>query len=332
MIFIYDNTKVIKITLVLNITLLKMNTNSVNFPESGSDNGDDHYDDELVQEQEKIIHAVCETEECSEIFGVDLKELCDIEGDKVFDRVKKFVEDNNSDTLKHDIQKLFTKCPDSATGYLGSTNDNDKINFENLIILKTFKRLKLIEKESSDYKAEYEKYDLYQNMYVNNSERANIIHNINTTSINELNQIEIDKIIETTLTPFKKHQELLKYELNFYEPKHKIHFTESNLKEIVSKICADINRFNPIIQDFLEDKRWTINIGDTLNFTIPNNRVVLSNTIATLDITNAILITHLDMILDYVKRVYKVTSTRYLIIEDNKFDISWVFITLGYSK
>jgi len=303
------------------------NANSVNFPESGSEIGDDHHDDELVQEQEKIIHAVCETEECSEILGVDLKELCDIEGDKVFDRVKKFVEDNNSDTLKLDIQKLFTKLPNT----IGST-DIDKINFENLLMLKTFKRLKLIEKGSSDYKAEYEKYDLYQNMYVNNSEKANMIHNINTTSKSELTAEEIDKIIETSLTPFKKHQELLKYELHFYEPVHKIKFTENNLKEVVSKICADINRFNQIIPDFLEDKRWTINIGDTLNFSIPNNRIVLSNTIATIDVTNAILITHLDMVLDYVKRVYKVTSTRYLIIEDNKFDISWVLITLGYSK
>lgn len=301
------------------------NTHSVIFSESGSDIGDDHCNDELTYEQEKNIHTICETEECSEILGVDLKELCDIEGDKVFDRVKKFVEENNPDTLKHDIQKLFTKLP-------GSVDSLDRITFENLIMLKTFKRLKLIEKKSSDYKEEYEKYDLYQNMYVNNSDRANMIHNVNTTPKNELTQTEIDQIIETTLTPYKKHQELLKYELMFYEPEHKIHFTENNLKEIVSKICADINRFNPIIQDFLEDKRWTINIGDTLNFTIPNNRVVLSNTIATLDVTNSILISHLDMVLDYVKRVYKVTSTRYIIIEDNKFDISWVLITLGYSK
>jgi hypothetical protein len=302
----------------LDLTLTDSDFNSIN------DNSGESNDGDIKNSEVKMIHTICETEECTKI-GVDLKDICDIEGDEVFDRVKKFVEKNNQHDLKHNIQKLFTSLPKSET----INSIESYAEFENLLILKTFKRLKLIEKNCIDYKMDYELYDKYQNMYVKSSDNGDLVHSINMSY--HVDDTKNDKlIIQTLLTPYKMHQELLTYELLFYKPNHKIPFTVNNFEEIAKKICTDISRFNPIIQIFIEDHSWTVNTKDTLNFSVPKNRVVLSNTIKTSNESNSLLTSHLDILMNYISRVYKVVSAKYVIIEDNKFYFSWILITIGY--
>lgn len=289
--------------------------------------------DTTICEEEKIIHTICETEECADVAIVDLEELCDIEGNKVFDGLKKFVNENNADNLRRDMQKLFVNCPKS----LNNTNEESVKaynKFENLLLLKTFKRLKLMEKECIEYKLEYEEYDTYHNLYANNSDKAEAVHEFNTTRIeNRANETDdSDQFMKTILTQYKKDYELLTYELLFYRPKFKISLTKDNMKDVSNKICTNISRFNPLVKLLLEDHSWTVNTKDTLNFSVPKNRIVLSNSINTEDEENSTLTTHLDMLMQYIRRIYKVTSARYTIQSDNKYYFSWILITVGYSE
>lgn len=300
-----------------------------------SDNGSEQssYSNSSLCEEEKIIHTICETEECADPVIVDLQDLCRIEGDHVFDRLKKFVDENNHDTLKREMQKLYGNLPKSTSSKI-NTNTQDYEKFENLLILKMFKRLKLLEKECVEYKTEYEEYDTYNNMYINSSDNSNKVHSFNITAKEDRSDElgDIDQFMKSIMTPHKKQQELLMYELMFYKPKTKIPFIKNNLIDVATKISSDISRFSPIVNVTLEDHSWTVNTEDTLNFSVPQNRVVLSNTINSDDETDSTLATHLNMLIDYIKRLYKVTSAKYTIVPDNKFDVSWVLITIGFAS
>lgn len=305
---------------------------NLNLSEETSDNSE--LNDVEMCEEEKIIHTICETEECSDVAIVDLEQLCKLGGLSVFDRLKHFVQENDPNDIKYNMDNLFSNLP-KITNDISTTSDTKKNieRFEYHLIMKTFKRLKLIEKECIDYKVEYEDYDKYNNMYVTSSDKGNSVHLFNTSNnIDTVDDTEINKVIETIMTPHKKHMELLTYELIFYKPDFKVAFTKNNLKEVSNKIATNISRFNPIFQLLLEDHSWSVNITDTINFSVPKNRIVLSNTIKSTDEEDTNLILHMDKLINYIKRVYKVTSARYIIVPDNKFDFSWVLVTIGYTN
>lgn len=273
-----------------------------------------------------------------------LKSMCDTEGDDVFNRIKTFVDQNDPNDLKRDMKKLsLTTNISNVT----NTEENSKavehslpsvdhrlplieptvaqIKFENLLILKTFKRLHMLEKTCMNYKSEYEKYNKYQNMYLNDNAIADLVRDINLNQDSLQNKlIMIQKII----TPHKINQELLTFELLFYSPKELISFDDKTLEEMAEFIKNDINRFNLIIQHLLENRSWTINSKDTLNFSLPKNKIIISNTIITYNEENSSLLMHMDMLADYIRRVYKV-SMKYTIVDDNKYHFSWIFIVIG---
>jgi hypothetical protein len=141
-------------------------------------------------------------------------------------------------------------------------------------------------------------------------------------------------ILKTVLTSHKMSQELLTYELLNYRPNtnraNKPIFNENNFEIISKQINNDLNRFNLIIQNYLEDKEWILNVKDTLNFSVPKHKVIFSNTINKQNQENNTIIDHMDMLVNYIKRCYKIPTLKYVIVEDNKYDIVWILISIGF--
>jgi hypothetical protein len=135
-----------------------------------------------------------------------------------------------------------------------------------------------------------------------------------------------------TLTKHKMTQELLTYELLNYRTLTRTPFDKSSpsFNDVISQIKFDLERFNPIIQSYLEDRVWTLNTSDTVHFAVPKNKIIFSNTISMQDQENHTVITHMDMLIGYIKRCYKVATLKYVIVEDNKYDVVWILLSIGY--
>jgi len=125
-----------------------------------------------------------------------------------------------------------------------------------------------------------------------------------------------------------KH-ELLAYELQCYKPRPNI--CPDIIKNTPDEIKKILDHFNPLIQYYLEDKEWLINYDQTLNFAIPDKKVVISNTISNANADNSELITHLNHVKQYIKNRYmkvnnpsSIPSIKYSIIEDSKYDVTWI--------
>jgi hypothetical protein len=292
------------------------------------------------------VHTVCETEDCANVGIVNLQDMCDLESKEFFPNMKVFVENCETNDLTDAVSHIFTNVPDKK--HFEST-DNDSKNmvqrFENLLMLRMFKRLKLLEKQSIDYRMEIDECNKYQKMYSNDPCMAALVRIVNlekenassrteneTENENENEKEQNDKymnLLQKTITPYKITKELLTYELLHYEPEERIKFEENNLEQTAFKIRDDINRFNLIVKPYLEDN-WKVNIRDTLNFVVPKNKIILSNTIDPVDEYNDSLSMHIDMTMNYIKRCYKVATLKYAIVEDNKFNIIWLLISIGY--
>ena len=277
------------------------------------------------------INAVCETEECADIEGVNLKDMCDFESLDCFEHMKQFVAHYEPSDLTSDMQNVMQNLPD-LVHITKDTDESKQImhRFENLLMLKMFKRLKWIEKYSYDNKIEMDKYYKYQKMYQNNNTSIKKIHEFNLKSDKDKTKDELSLLVDEVLTPYKMSQELLTYDLLHYRPDVKALFNEDNLASIANQIKTDLDRFNPIIQHYLEDRSWILNIEDTLNFSVPKNKIILSNTINTQDQENTTIITHMDMLINYIKRHFKVPTLKYVIAEDNKYYFTWILISIGY--
>ena len=256
------------------------------------------------------VNLICEQSNSKN--NINIKDLC------CFNELTKFINKHNITDLKEKLQNVMINI---------SKNDES----EKLLILKIFKKLSNIDTESQNYKIEADNYNKYQKMYANDNETAKLIHNFNTNS--KQDPEEQLNLIKQILTPHKLTQELLTYELLHYRPdsKLKILLDENNLKEVSEKIILEINRFNPIIIAYIEDHSWTVNYTDTLNFKVDNNNIIISNTIDTSDEENHIITTHMNMLVNYLKRIFKFESIKYVIIEDSKYDFSWIFISINYA-
>lgn len=293
---------------------------------------DDHEEEaDTIQSTSHRVNTICETEECADIEGVNLKDMCDFESPDCFEHMKQFVANYDPADLSFDMQNIMTNLPDIA--HIAKDTDESKQvmhRFENLLMLKMFKRLKWIEKYSHDSKSETEKYYKYQKMYINGNASAKKIHEFNLKSDKDKTENQFVSLVEEVMTPHKMSQELLTYELLHYRPDVKVAFNEDHLESIANQIKFDLNRFNLIIQPYLEDRSWTLNFKDTLNFSVPTNKVIFSNTINTEDQENNTIITHMDMIINFIKRRFKVPTLKYVIVEDNKYYFTWILISIGY--
>ncbi|VBB17962.1 hypothetical protein YASMINEVIRUS_425 [Yasminevirus sp. GU-2018] len=322
-----------------------------------TDDEDTSEEDEHSRETTQKVDSICETEYCNEIDGVggvSLKTLCDAEGVGVFDRLKKYVEDNDPATIRKEMQRLMTNLANSdmhsttSDSSVNGKNDhtdqkdcrlvNDNHVFENLLILKTYKRLKTMENACLEYKNEYETYSMYIEEYQKKRDYAKVVREANLKAYNGISvdnprgsTIEsCDEILKQILTPHKINREMMTYELLFYKSDVQTSFTEDKLTEVAEMIQQILNRFNPIVQSRLEDHSWTINYKDTLNFKVKKGRVIFSNTIRTEDEGDMTITSHLNMLRSYLRRVFRVKSICYKIIEDNKFYLSWIFFEVGF--
>lgn len=206
-----------------------------------------------------------------------IKMLCDIEGN-IYERIKIFVAKNNE-------YDMLIK------------NINNKTQLENIIILKVFKRLKLVEKMCDEYIEATKPHNTDPYIYQNGI----ILNNTNLINI---------------LSPNKINYEILNYELIFFNPPEKMIYDEYKIK-------LEFDKFSQIIQEYIEDTFWIINHKDTLNFCVTNT--VLSNTIK---INNDVVNTHMNNMIKFIKRVYNVKTIKYKIVEDNKYDILWVLVSI----
>jgi hypothetical protein len=277
------------------------------------------------------VNTVCDTEDWSHIKNVNLKDMCDSESLDCFEHMKQFVANYEASDLTTDIQNVMTNIPD-LVHITKNTDESRQLmhRFENLLMLKMFKRLKQLEKHGRDNKIKTDKYYKYQKMYINNNETAKMIHEFNLTSKKDKTDDQITILIEKVLTPHKMTQELLTYELLHYRPDNKVLFNEENLEIIANQIKSELNRFNPIIKPYIEDQIWTLNLKDTMNFCVAKNKIILSNTINTQDQEHNTIIMHMDMMINFIKRCFKVPSLKYVIVEDNKYYFTWILISVGY--
>jgi hypothetical protein len=192
-----------------------------------------------------------------------------------------------------------------------------------------------MEQNSKYNKLQTDLYYLNKKKYINDSSLASQIHAYNIENDSEYKDENIQmSILKTILTSHKMTQELLTYELLNYKPNtdngKKPIFNETNFEIISKQINNDLNRFNLIIQNYLEDKEWILNVKDTLNFSVPKHKVIYSNTINKQNQENNTVIDHMDMLINYIKRCYKVPTLKYVIVEDNKYDIIWILISIGF--
>src|SRR5437870_1503676 len=87
--------------------------------------------------------------------------------DKIKDQIKKFIEGYEAPVLNKDMQSILMNYPDRK--HIERQTDESKEiiqRFENLLVLRTFKRLKLLEKCSLEYKAETDGYNKHKKMYI----------------------------------------------------------------------------------------------------------------------------------------------------------------------
>lgn len=291
----------------------------------------DETEDDTTHETTKRVDRICQTEECVDIEGITLHDMCNFESPDRYQRMKQFVTRYEANDLTTDMLNVLQHLPDQV--HIAKATDKSvqiMDRFENLLMLRIFKRLKLIEKTSIDYKVEIDRYNKQTKPYVSNSSTVKKIHEFNIRPTESKMDEQCLELINQGLTNNKLTNELLMCELLHYRPESKTIFNEDELEFIAHQIKSEIDRFNPIIRIFLEDQSWTVNFKSTLNFAVPECKIILSNSINTDDQENDHLIDHMDMMVKFIKRCFKIPSLKYKIVEDNKYHFSWILISIGY--
>ncbi len=277
---------------------------------------------------EKKINEICNSNDCingSSINGVELKDLCDVENN--YEEMKLFIE-------KFDVENLIQ----SSNNFLLNSNnigepESEQKNkrYELLLILKLFKKIKLMENqwhqywlESSQYNKNIDNFKTCINQY------GNIIHEFNIKPEKDKTEYEYILLLKNALSQQKMKHELLIYELINYTPTSKIYFEARYLQTIALDIKNELDRFNPIIQTYLEDDQWTINYKNTMNFAVPKNKIIYSNTISRHDASNDTVIQHMNLVTNFINNIFKISSGKFVIIDDNKYNICWILISVGY--
>jgi len=204
---------------------------------------------------------------------------------------------------------------------------------EENLSLRFFNRLKTIERQCKDENEKMREYysccfdDLYKKN--ENQDQIDLIHQFNNDSQVDKSESDYFDMLKKSITVTKMKHELLAYELQCYKPRPNI--CPDIIKNTPDEIKKILDHFNPLIQYYLEDKEWLINYDQTLNFAIPDKKVVISNTISNANADNSELITHLNHVKQYIKNRYmnvnnpsSITSLKYSIIEDSKYDMTWI--------
>lgn len=150
-------------------------------------------------------------------------------------------------------------------------------------------------------------------IYNINSELSLDCHQINS---NIENTIDKQNLINKIFTDNKLQNELLSYELQHFK-------SDTFLPD--DEILNTINKFNPLIEDYLENHIFIHNTKSTTSFIIKDKYNVYSNSICLKDKKNIIIKKHLNSLQKYLNRNFKSDFKSY-IEQDDKFDLCWIFI------
>jgi hypothetical protein len=148
----------------------------------------------------------------------------------------------------------------------------------------------------------------YSPLYKSNHNLFTQSHEINAKTNEEkylfLSQIFTEKKIQI---------ETMTYELLHYKGK------------IDDDVFETINKFNILIQDYVEDQFFRKHTESTYFFNVKDGHEIYSNTILSRNKYNAHVITHLQMLVAYLNRNFD-SKFNYYIKEDDKHDFCWIFI------
>jgi len=237
-----------------------------------------------------------------------IKSLC-CDDEKLFNNLEEYVLSNDDKEIAKKINSLFK-------GDM-KINDDEDNEILYLSVLNVFRKIKKLNLSTDEYMTDMKK---------------------SKTNEPEYDIKQLDKI--KTLNDFKSSQVLTErgVELSYYryildtayivKRTDRIRIDRNNYKEKIHGIVEEINKFNPLIETIIEDNEWRINLKDTMNFCVPKNRVVISNSIQTHDTDHPLLTSHLEKILRHIENIYDVSEIEYQITEDNKYSMSWIFIII----
>ena len=141
--------------------------------------------------------------------GISLCQLCDNEGEGVYKRVMEYINDTDISDIKIKIEN------DTDRNWLDNIDHDHSL--ENVLILKTYIRLKGMEKRCLEYRDKHKKYTENKKKYKKDEKIVEIIYGINTNNIEKTIDVDYNDIIRQIFTPHKINQELLSYELIFYK-------------------------------------------------------------------------------------------------------------------
>lgn len=124
-------------------------------------------------------------------------------------------------------------------------------------------------KDLFDYANNHNNQTNQNDLYNINSENAGNIKNLNCLNISEKTKILCDIYNET-----KINNELLKYELLFFEPNEKI----NDLQKLANFIQEAFNKFTWTTGGYnLDDNYWNLHFKDSKKYEINDNQFIIDN-------------------------------------------------------
>jgi hypothetical protein len=272
--------------------------------------------------------------------STSLQDLCEIE--KNYDQMKRFIEKSDKLELKKMVDGILES--DMISGSAEATQE-----MVNLLMLRLCGKIKSMERECQEYFIESElihgSETIRGSELIRGSETINgseeyddMIHNyVEKIGTDGEDESKERKLVGLIFNRKQMRHEILKYELTNYpysstckkNMRNRYVFTDNNMY-CAELIRDQIDKFNPLVGEYLEDTTWTINYKSTPCFQVPKNKILITNTTSLENKRNKKLTEHLDLLVEYLKRTFDQTSVRFKICEDNKFEIVWLLIAVGY--
>jgi hypothetical protein len=283
--------------------------------------------------------------------GLDMMDVC--RGLRIeYASMQKFIDRYDDQKLNRAVIDLF----EDVKG-LDKTDQKKLDKCAKLCALSVYKRLKFMEKRCADYQKRSDDFNIKTRTYRHPKVRrptkpgppgpdtefkdVDLAAEANSllTRIDDPEQkmtreldMRMTGLLGSMLTPYGKKIELIKYKLLYYIPEKQIRVRRATLPTATVELKAELDGVSDILSPYMEDTKWKINTERSLNFKVPDSKLVFSNTVNEDDTESDYLDTYLNMIIRYLERITDSKSVKYYIVEDNKYDIHWVLIALSIGK
>lgn len=269
----------------------------------------------------------------------------------VFERL---VDRNVGGNVNENINEIITNDDIKNCISNSSKNSEEMINLENMVIRRLCKKINdrairckdAIDTNVAKFSCNSISTKMNMDMKQLHELQDKIIDiNENPSTYSEDEIIEIYKKI---MAPSVMRDAILKHELCKYIPKEFTVCDRNKKVEISNKIKHDIDKFHSLSPLYPVNKNtetrdycfhhyeWMIDYEDTMNYEVPKNTVLFTNTIDTNsydnddNIINRNLDNYLESIIRYLKKKYKSPKIKKYIIESDKYEVCWVFIMVRF--